>query len=152
MQATGTVTGQFPITVRGVQVFVEDGEISIPDGGVIQYEAGLPGKSYTQEEALAVFRNKPSNEYAAVARDVLKSFNYSSLKLGVDGPLDGRIELSIVFDGSNPKILNSQPFRFHLNVGGKLVSILQSFNSNAQIKSEILNQTGLDIDKFPAGP
>ena len=152
LQATGTVTGQFPITVRGVQVFVEEGKISIPDGGTIQYESGLPGRSYTQEEALAVFREKRTNEYAAVARDALKAFNYKSLSLAMDGPLDGRIEIGMVFDGSNPKILNSQPFRFHLNVGGKLLSILQSFNSNAQIKSEILNQTGLDIDNVSADP
>lgn len=149
LQATGTVTGHFPITVRGVQVLVDKGELSIPDGGIIQYESGLPGRSYTQEEALAVFREKRSNEYAAVARDALKEFGYKSLTLKMDGPLDGRIDIGMVFDGSNPKILNSQPFRFHLNVGGKLLSILQSFNSTARFKSEILDQTGIDVDNLP---
>ena len=150
LEATGTVTGTFPILVRGVEVLVEAGEIAVPEGGVIKYNSGLPGKSYTQEEALKVFREKRTNEYAAVARDALKEFSYRSLSMGVDGPLDGRIDIGLVFDGSNPKVLNNQPFRFNLNVGGKLLNIMQSFNSNAQIKSEILNQTGLDIDKVPA--
>lgn len=149
LQATGIVRGSFPIVVRGVDVLVEAGEIAVPDGGIIKYKSGLPCKTYTQEEALAVFREKRSSEYAALARDALKEFSYRSLRMGVDGPLDGRLDIGLVFDGSNPKVLNSQPFRFDLNVGGKLLNILQSFNSNAQIKSEILNQTGLDIDKVP---
>jgi len=150
LNATGTVTGSFPIVVRGVEVLVEAGEIAVPDGGGIKYNSGLPGKTYTQEEALKVFRDKRTGEYAAVARDALKEFSYRSLSMGVDGPLDGRIDIGLVFDGSNPKVLNNQPFRFNLNVGGKLLNIMQSFNSNAQIKSEILNQTGLDIDNVPA--
>jgi len=147
LEATGTVIGTFPIVVRGVQVLVEGGEIAVPDGGIIKYDAGAEGKSYTQEEALKIFREKRSDEYAALARDALKEFEYRSLSAAVDGPLDGTVAIGLVFDGSNPKVLNSQPFRFDLRVNGELLNIAQSFNSNAQIKSEILRQTGLDVDK-----
>ncbi len=147
LEATGTVIGTFPIVVRGVQVLVEGGEIAVPDGGIIKYDADTPGKSYTQEEALEIFREKRSEEYAALARDALKEFEYRSLSAAVDGPLDGTVAIGLIFDGSNPKVLNSQPFRFDLRVNGELLNIAQSFNSNAQIKSEILRQTGLDVDK-----
>ena len=147
IQATGNVVGVFPIIVKGVEVLVEKGEVSVPDGGLIKYDPGPNARTYTEEEAIAVLREKRSNEYAALAQDALREFRYRELSASIDGPLSGDVEIGLVFDGSNAKVLNRQPFRFDVSVKGELFNIARSFNSNAQVKSEILRQNG----KLPEG-
>jgi len=100
-----------------------------------------------KKEAIAVLREKRSNEYAALAQDALREFRYRELSASIDGPLSGDVEIGLVFDGSNAKVLNRQPFRFDVSVKGELFNIARSFNSNAQVKSEILRQNG----KLPEG-
>lgn len=147
IKATGRVVGVFPIVIRGIEVLVEKGSVSVPDGGVIEYDPGPDVIQYSEEEAIAVLREGRSNEYAALAQDALREFNYKELSATIDGPLDGNVEIGLLFDGSNAKVLNQQPFRFDISVVGELFNISRSFNSNAQIKSEILRQNG----KLPDG-
>jgi hypothetical protein len=147
IQATGNVVGTFPIVVRGIEVLVENGTVSVPDGGLIKYDPGPNARVYTEAEALAVLREGRSNEYAAIAQDALREFRYRELSASIDGPLNGDVEIGLVFDGSNAKVLNRQPFRFDVSVKGELFNIARSFNSNAQVKSEILRQNG----KLPEG-
>ena len=142
IQATGLVVGEFPVVVRGIEVLIEDGTIAVPDGGVITYEPGPNVPTYTEEEAIAIFRQRRSSEYASLAQDALRQFRYKELSATIDGPLEGDVEIGLVFDGSNAKVLNRQPFRFDISVKGELFNIARSFNSNAQVKSEILRQNG----------
>ncbi len=142
IKATGNVVGEFPIVVRGIEVLIEDGVISVPDGGVITYEPGPGVPSYTEEEAIAVLREQRTSEYAFLAQDALREFRYKELSASINGPLEGDVEIGLVFDGSNAKVLNRQPFRFDISVSGELFNIARSFNSNAQVKSEILRQNG----------
>jgi len=147
VEATGTVIGSFPVVVRGIEVLIEDGKISVPDGGTIKYDPGPGVQAYTEAEAIKILRERRSHEYAALAQDALREFSYRELSASFDGPLNGDVEIGLVFDGSNQKVLNQQPFRFDISVKGELLNIARSFNSNAQVKSEILRQTG----KLPEG-
>ena len=142
IQATGNVVGEFPIVVRGIEVLVEEGTLSVPDGGVITYDPGPNVPSYSESEAIAVLRQRRSAEYAFLAQDALREFRYKELSATIDGPLEGDVEIGLIFDGSNAKVLNRQPFRFDISVRGELFNIARSFNSNAQVKSEILRQNG----------
>jgi len=89
-----------------------------------------------------VLRQQRAGEYAFLAQDALREFRYRELSASLDGPLDGDVEIGLIFDGSNAKVLNQQPFRFDISVRGELFNIARSFNSNAQVKSEILRQNG----------
>ena len=140
VEATGTVVGTFPVIVRGIDVLIEDGKIAVPDGGQIKYNPGPGIQAYSQEDAIAVLRERRSNEYAALAQDALREFKYRELSASLDGPLNGDVEVGLVFDGSNQKVLNQQPFRFDISVKGELFNIARSFNTNAQVKAEILRQ------------
>ena len=142
IQATGNVVGVFPIVIRGIEVLIEKGEISVPEGGLIKYDPGPNIPQYSQEEAIAVLRERRASEYAFLAQDALREFRYRELRASLDGPLDGDVEIGLIFDGSNAKVLNQQPFRFDVTVKGELFNIARSFNSNAQVKSEILRQNG----------
>ncbi len=147
IEATGTVVGTFPIVVRGIDVLIERGRVSVPDGGIIKYDPGPGVPAYTEEQAIKILRERRSNEYAALAQDALREFRYRELSASLDGPINGDVKIGLVFDGSNKKVLNRQPFRFDITVKGELFNIARSFNSNAQVKSEILRNNG----KLPAG-
>ena len=140
LQATGNVVGVFPIVVRGVDVLIEKGRVSVPDGGLIKYDPGPGVPVYSESDAIEIFRQRNSSEYAALAQDALREFHYRLLSVSMDGPLNGDVEIGLIFDGSNKKVLNGQPFRFDITVNGELINIARSFNSNAQLKSEILRQ------------
>jgi hypothetical protein len=142
IQATGTVYGEFPIVVQGIKVTVDKGFIEAKDGGIIRYSPDEgTAVTYSQEEALDIIRRQDTAQYRSLARDALREFKYRELRLSIDGPLDGDVELGVIFDGTNEKVLNGQPFEFDIDVQGELFNILRSFNSNAQIKSEILRQS-----------
>ena len=142
VQATGTVVGNFPIVVRGIEVLIEDGSLSVPDGGTIKYDPGPNSQSYTENEAIAILRQRRSNEYATLAQDALREFKYRELSASLNGPLNGDVEIGLIFDGSNEKVLNQQPFRFDITVKGELFNIARSFNTNAHVKAEIIRQNG----------
>jgi hypothetical protein len=142
IEATGTVIGTFPIIIRGVEVLVDGGRLSVPEGGVLRVDPGPSVPIYSQDEAIAVLREKRASEYANLARDALREFRYRELSAAIDGPLDGELEIGLNFDGANDRVLNAQPFRFDISVAGELFNIARSFNSNAQVKSEILRQNG----------
>ncbi len=149
IDATGQVQGEFPIVISGVNVRVDNGYIIVKDGGTIRYTPQTvetaPPVSYTQEEAIKILRTKDQARYSSLARDTLREFKYKELSVKVNGALDGDVELGTIFHGSNSKVLNGQPFEFNINVVGELFNILRSFDSNAQIKSQLEKQ-GISLD------
>jgi hypothetical protein len=112
---TGVLEGTIPVIVRGIDVLVDQGRLEVRDGGVIQYE--------TQ----TIADNIP-NEYAEQAMKALQNFNYDSLFLEIDGPLDGDVTLGVKFTGSNPDVLYNVPFQFDVSVAGELFNIARSLN------------------------
>jgi len=154
IEATGKLQGEFPIVIAGVNLRVDQGRIFVKDGGTIRYnppsDDSTPPISYTQEEAIKILRTKDQARYSSLARDALREFKYKELSIKVDGALDGEVELATVFNGSNQKVLNGQPFEFDINVIGELFNIFRSFDSNAQIKSQLEKQ-GISTEGLAIG-
>ncbi len=155
IEATGQLQGEFPIVISGVNLRVDNGHLTIKDGGTIRYNPktpdGAPPISYTQDEAIKILRTKDQARYSSLARDALREFQYKELSVRIDGALDGEVELHTIFNGSNAKVLNGQPFEFDINVVGELFNILRSFDSNAQIKSQLEKQ-GVSTDGLSITP
>lgn len=112
--ATGQVYGTLPARIKGVDVLIEDGVLTIKDGGIIRYKSAAT-------DAAAV-RNKGA-EHAFKA---LENFHYKQLEARIDGPIDGDMALGIVFDGQNPDVLGGQPFQFNTEVKGELANIARN--------------------------
>ncbi|CAM3638816.1 YdbH domain-containing protein [Litorimonas haliclonae] len=142
LEATGTVRGVFPIVIRGLNVLVDDGYLEAKDGGVIRFVADetAPDDRFQGDNILETWSSGDEGVYNDLAKEALREFNYRELTASIDGPLDGDVELGVVFNGANKKVLNGQPFEFDIEVQGELLNILRSFNSNAQIKSELLKK------------
>ncbi len=138
LRATGNIEGTLPIVMSGVDVRVENGELWVKDGGVIQYKSkqldSISELDGTNERAVAAMR---AGNYRDAAFEALKNFEYQELRVKIDGALDGPIDVFLKADGKNDDVLGGQPFLFNINLQGELLNILRSFNTNAQIKSEL---------------
>ncbi len=138
LRATGDIVGTLPIVMSGVDVRVEDGELWVKDGGVIQYKSkqldSISQLDGTNERAVAAMR---AGNYRDAAFEALKNFEYKELRVKIDGALDGPIDVFLKADGKNKDVLGGQPFLFNINLQGELLNILRSFNTNAQIKAEL---------------
>jgi len=138
VEATGDIEGMLPIVLSGVDVKVDSGYLRVKDGGTIKYNSeqidSVADYAQDDNDAVAALRE---HRYRDAVFQALKEFQYRSLDVKMDGPLDGAIEVGIEFDGSNKDVLNNQPFRFNINIEGELLNILRSFNTNEQIKSEL---------------
>jgi len=141
IKATGDIEGTLPIVLSGVDVKVENGSLYVKDGGRIQYQSkqlnSISQLDGTDEKALAAVRQ---GNYRDAVFEALKDFQYDELRVNIDGPLDGAMEVFLKFDGKNKDVLNGQPFRFNIGLEGELLNILRSFNTNAQIKSELMRR------------
>jgi len=157
LDATGNITGVFPIVMRGIDVRVEGGRIDVKNGGVIRYKGprspNLPQQDKNREivqEAVNLFRQISKDKDIAdgnttdgsvqisdLAFDALREFKYDKLWAAVDGPLDGSIDIGLVFNGYNKQVLGGQPFTFDVTLQGELLNILRSFNQSQYIDQAI---------------
>jgi len=138
LEATGDIEGALPIVLAGVDVKVDNGYLTVKNGGIIKYKSDQidSAADYAQNDNDAVQALR-EHRYRDAVFQALQEFQYRSLTVKMDGPLDGAIEVGMEFDGSNKDVLNNQPFRFNINVEGELLNIIRSFNTNDQIKSEL---------------
>lgn len=132
LKVTGDVSGELPVVISGVNVLVENGVLAVKEGGVIQY-------STAQTNVAA-----DNNEVAGYAFDALKNFEYKSLEAKLNGPLDGDIDLRMVFAGRNRDVLGGAEFLFNVGVQGQLFNIARSFQTGkgitATVKEEIASR------------
>jgi len=150
LTATGNLEGTLPIVLSGVDVKVENGELLVKEGGRIQYQSkqlnSISELDGTDEKAVAAIRQ---GNYRDAAFEALKDFEYDELRVTIDGPLDGAMGVFLKFDGKNKDVLGGQPFRFDIGLEGELLNILRSFNSNAQIKSELARRGLTKEEEMP---
>ena len=135
--------------MSGIDVKVDKGQLIVKEGGTIKYNSkqidSAANYAETENDAVQALRER---RYRDAAFQALKEFQYHSLTVNMDGPLDGAIEVALAFDGSNSQVLNNQPFRFNINVEGELLNILRSFNTNDQIKAELARRQ-LELESLP---
>lgn len=150
LTATGDIEGTLPIVMSGVDVRVENGELWVKNGGVIQYQSkqleSISELDGTNERAVAAIR---AGNYRDAAFEALKNFEYQELRIKIDGALDGPIDVFLKADGKNKDVLGGQPFLFNINLQGELLNILRSFNTNAQIKSELARRGLTKEEEIP---
>jgi len=149
IEATGDIDGMLPVVLAGVDVKVDKGSLAVKNGGVIKYKSSqidsVADYAKTDTDAVQALRE---HRYRDAVFQALQEFQYRSLTVEMDGPLDGAIEVGLVFDGSNKDVLNNQPFRFNINIEGELLNIIRSFNTNEQIKAELARRQ-LERENLP---
>ena len=127
-EATGDVSGILPVVISGVDVQVEKGRLAVENGGVVRFSTPFTDKA------------GEVNGYAQLAFNALKEFYYEELEVILDGPLDGLINVKIVFEGFNPNVMDGAYIRYNVNIEGELLNIIRNFqNLGAKITEEVKN-------------
>lgn len=115
IQATGTVSGRFPIVFDGAAVRIRDARLMADEaGGTLRY-TGAVGE-----------RAGSTNDTVQMAFDALENFQFSVLEIGMDGNVAGDILVSVKLEGRNPDVLEGAPFAFNVAIDSKLAQLLQS--------------------------
>ncbi|GLQ21100.1 YdbH domain-containing protein [Algimonas porphyrae] len=117
LSVTGAIEGEIPVVVRGINVNVENGRLQVPNGGTIRYSGDNPIGDTDANPAATAFK-------------ALENFNYQALFAEIDGPLDGAVNMGLLFTGSNPDVLFGVPFQFDMTIEGELFNIARSLNPN----------------------
>lgn len=126
LSATGTFDGTIPLIFDENGGRIEGGVLtSRPPGGNVSYVGAL---TYEDMNAIANF-----------AFDALKSLDYTAMRIGLDGSLDGEIVTRVKIDGVKQgegakkniitRRLASLPIRFDVNVRAPFYQLLSSFKS-----------------------
>lgn len=127
-EVTGSVSGELPVIISGVDVQVENGRLAVEDGGIVRFSTPFTDKA------------GEVNGYAQLAFNALKEFYYEELEVLFDGPLDGLISVKIVFEGFNPNVMDGAYIRYNVNIEGELLNIVRNFqNLGANITEEVKN-------------
>ena len=123
-QATGTVSGRFPIDVDGTQVMVRDARLKADaQGGHLSY-AGSTGDSAAA-----------ADDNVRMAFEALKDFDFTVLELGLDGNVRDRMTISLILEGKSRRgisygkgdqLVTGQPFLFDITVNSALAELLRN--------------------------
>ncbi len=115
VQATGTVSGRFPISIDDTKILIQDAKlVAGPQGGQLAY-TGEVGDRAAQ-----------AGDYGEMAFEALKDLKFSVLELGVNGNVAGDMRVDLLLVGKNKEVLNGQPFEFDISIDSKLAELIQS--------------------------
>ena len=131
LEGTGLISGAIPVSLRNSGVEINDGKLDGQRHGVVRVDFGSARETLTS-----------AGEQVELAVRTLEDFHYRELSIGVDMPSDGELTLAIGLDGNNPAVLEGYPFRFNINLSGKVEPILDAIQAGERISADFL-QGGL---------
>ncbi len=124
LSGEGILSGVLPLVVEDGKARIENGVLKSEGPGAIRYR----GKAAEQAAG--------ADDQAQIAFDLLRDLRYTSLGVTIDGPLDGRLNFQLKFEGDGEVALNQQNVR---------VPVIYRINLDAALL-ELLNQAVLTQD------
>ncbi|MGM0584380.1 MAG: intermembrane phospholipid transport protein YdbH family protein, partial [Pseudomonadota bacterium] len=124
---TGRLSGMIPIRVGRNGISVEGGRLEADGPGVVRVNWG--GARETLVGA---------GEQAELAVRALEDFRYEALSMGVDQAPGEALTLSVRLEGANPEVLDGHPFRFNVNLSGRLEPILEAVRQGRRIGADLI--------------
>lgn len=125
----GILSGALPMIVVDGRARIENGVLSSQGGGSVRYTGAA-----TEEVA----RN---NEQSGVAFDILRNLEFDDLGVTIDGPLDGRINFQMRFDGRGDVTLNKQDVRvpvvYRINLDAALLELFNQANLTRRLELQV---------------
>lgn len=130
LSAEGRMQGRLPIAMREGNLTLNKGELSSIGGGVIRYSP----------RELPAFLADDTNQHIVDLRTALANFNFSSLKMGLQGDLLKEQAVTLNIEGNNPNFYGGHPVKLNLNVEGPLQNIVRYAPGNETIPDAIQKQ------------
>lgn len=121
--ATGILNGTLRIETTAEDLFVRDGELIAEGPGTLRYRPET-GASLPQQGA-------------EIALQALQNFQFETLRIGIDGDLNGDLDLSLHIKGANPELYEGYPIEFNLNAEGALGALIRRRLTGARMPDRI---------------
>ena len=122
MHATGKISGDIPVTIRGKEISVGNGMLyNDPPGGEISYTAPETGVAGLSEYAIKAIRD----------------FRYTSLKSTAQYAPSGELHLAVSLQGISPELDKSRPVHFNINIEQNLLTLLQGLQYSKGLSEKI---------------
>ncbi|MBB5519153.1 intermembrane phospholipid transport protein YdbH family protein [Amphiplicatus metriothermophilus] len=129
LSGEGRLNGVLPIRFEGGRARIEGGEFVSAGPGAVRY-AGPAAESASA-----------AGEQANVAFSILRDLRYESLRVLVDGPLDGRLNFRMTFEGSGAVPVNEQfvraPVIYRINLDAALLDLLNQAVLSSDVRRQI---------------
>lgn len=115
LEATGTVSGDFPVEIKGASVRIINAKLLADEtGGRLAY-VGAATEGAGQ-----------ANENVEMAFDALKDFRFSVLELGLDGDVSDRMTVTLKLLGRNPEVVGGGEFDFNISIDSQLQELINN--------------------------
>lgn len=129
LSGDGILSGVLPLVVQDGKASIENGFLQSNGSGAIRYQ-GQAG-----EQASA------AGQDAQIAFDLLRDLRFDDLGVAIDGPLDGRLQFQLKFEGTGAISLREQNLRvpviYRINLDAALLELLNQANMSQSIELQI---------------
>lgn len=130
VSGTGVLSGSIPLMISPDTVTVADGKFAAAGPGVLQM------RSQAARNALS-----GAGQDAVMLLDVLNDFHYQSLELNIDKEAGGAASILLSTAGSNPAVLDDQPFVLNVTVSTHLDKLLAVLSGALSLSQKALRGT-----------
>lgn len=129
LSGEGTLNGVLPLVVENSRASFVDGRLTAEGPGRISY-VGRAGEAAAE-----------AGGEARIAFDVLRDLQYKTLTVAVDGPLDGRLDFLIQFEGTGAVSVNNVsgrvPVKYNITLDAALLELLNQANLSRNLEMQI---------------
>ncbi len=125
-EASGSLSGVFPVEFATGAVYVRDAELHASEGR-LAYTGALPVDPAQPDDSVQLMFN------------ALSDFRFQVLKVGLDGDIAGEMTLSMDVLGHNPAVLDGYPFDLNITATAELLPLL-SINKTGERELERISR------------
>ncbi len=149
LEVSGTASGVFPIVLTGNTAAIQGGYLEADSGGgLLRYtgpDPSPPPPPPTWWQRLTR-QSPPPPQGLGLAVAALRNLDYRVLRLTVDGPLTGDIDVGVTISGSNRDVLGGAPFAFNVVTNVPLAQLLslRRYQDPQWYADQLLEQYRLD--------
>ena len=126
----GRLNGMVPIGISADMVSINDGNFKAIDSGVLRL------RSEAARDALS-----GAGQDAALLLDVLDDFHYQTLSFDIDKEGRGEAVVKLSTAGSNPSVMDNQPFVLNINLSTNLDKTLAVLGTAISLSQKVLRDT-----------
>lgn len=129
LSGEGVLSGVLPLAIEDGRARIENGVLKSQSPGAVRYTGGAASQAAA------------AGEQAKVAFDLLRDLRYQSLNVTINGPLDGRLDFQIQFEGTGEVSLQQAsgrvPVIYRINLDAALLDLLNQANLTRNIDLQI---------------
>ncbi|NNE39333.1 MAG: hypothetical protein HKN14_00280 [Marinicaulis sp.] len=130
LSGEGILSGTLPLVVENGRARIENGVLKSESPGAIRYRGEAADKA-----------SDAGGDQTKIAFDILRNLEYDSLGVLINGPLDGRLDFELKFEGRGDVNLNNQQVRvpviYRINLDAALLELFNQANLSRNIQLQV---------------